>query len=200
MTRVLSIPAVAASVLAIWLLTMALLCGCTDPAGPAREAGPLPETSLYLLDDAWQTDAGETLRLADLRGAPVALAMVYVECGTACPVLVQDMKRLQDASGPMDLRLVLVTLNPDNDTPEALRHFREMHGLDGAWTLLRGDATSVQTLAALLGVRYRLDADGSIAHSNRITLLGADGEIVGRQDGLGNGPSPMLARLRGEGG
>ena len=52
------------------------------------------------------------------------------------------------------------------------------------------------TLAALLGVRYRPDVDGTIAHSNIITLLDAGGEIAVQQEGLGTDPAPAVAALR----
>jgi protein SCO1/2 len=52
------------------------------------------------------------------------------------------------------------------------------------WTLLRGGSDDVLELAALLGVRYKQDAKGQFSHSNIITVLNADGEIVHQQIGL----------------
>ena len=143
----------------------------------------------------WETDAETTATLADLRGQPVALAMVYADCGTACPMIVHDMKQIGKAAGEVPLRYVLVTLDPERDTPEHLRNFRGMHQLGDDWTMLRGSDDAIQTLAALLGVRYRPDVDGSIAHSNLITLLDAGGEIVAQQEGLETDPAPAVAAL-----
>lgn len=181
-------------------LTLAL-AACTSPPGaddavPYDPSAPLPETSLYGVPSAWQTDAGAPAALADLRGRPVLVAMVYAQCGTACPFLVRDMKRIGEAAEVDGLRYVLVSLDPDRDSPEQLRAFRASHDLGDEWTLLRGEADDVQTLAALLSVRYRMDADSTIAHTNRITLLDADGVIVTRQDGLGTDPGPAAAALR----
>lgn len=178
-----------------------LLAACaSEPAPPAFDVdAPLSDASIYQHDAVWETDAETTTTLADLRGQPVAIAMVYADCGTACPMIVHDMKQIGKAvaetDGDIPLRYVLVTLDPERDTPEHLRNFRGMHQLDGDWTMLRGSDDAIQTLAALLGVRYRPDVDGSIAHSNIITLLDAGGEIVVQQEGLETDPAPAVTAL-----
>ena len=174
-----------------------LLAACaSEPAPPAFDFdAPLSDASIYQHDAVWETDAETTATLADLRGQPVALAMVYADCGTACPMIVHDMKQIGKAAGEVPLRYVLVTLDPERDTPEHLRNFRGMHQLGDDWTMLRGSDDAIQTLAALLGVRYRPDVDGSIAHSNLITLLDAGGEIVAQQEGLETDPAPAVAAL-----
>ena len=186
------------------LLTLTLLAGLSvllaacagEPAPPAFDFdAPLSDASIYQHDAVWETDAETTTTLADLRGTPVALAMVYADCGTACPMIVHDMKQIGKAAGEVPLRYVLVTLDPERDTPEHLRNFRGMHQLGDDWTMLRGSDDAIQTLAALLGVRYRPDVDGSIAHSNIITLLNAGGEIVAQQEGLETDPAPAVAAL-----
>ncbi len=177
--------------LLIVLLVSATFAACQSAAVPD---GPLPESSVYTMNMRWQTDAGDSLALADLRGAPVALAMVYADCGTACPMIVHDMKTLGEAVGA-PMRYVLVSLDPVRDTPEHMAAFRKAHSLGDDWTMLRGTPDDVQTLAAVLGVRYRFDADGTISHSNLITLLGPDGDIAARQEGIGTDSTPAVAAL-----
>ena len=176
--------------------TSLFLTAC-EPAPTAFDLdAPLSETSIYQHDAVWQTDAEDSLTLADFRGQPVAIAMVYADCGTACPLIVQDMKRIGKAAGDVDLRYVLVSLDPERDTPERMQAFRHMHAIGDGWTFLRGSDDDVQTLAAILGVRFRPDSDGSIAHSNIISLLDAGGDIVVQQEGLGLDPAPAVAALQ----
>ncbi len=175
--------------------TSLFLAAC-EPAPTAFDFdAPLSETSIYQHDAVWQTDAEDSLALADFRGGPVVLAMVYADCGTACPLIVQDMKRIGKAAGDVPLRYVLVSLDPERDTPERMRSFRHMHAIGEGWTMLRGSEDDVQTLAAILGVRYRPDSDGAIAHSNIISLLDAHGDVVVQQEGLGLDPAPAVAAL-----
>lgn len=172
---------------------------CSDEAAPPEydSSAPLSETSIYLMNGDWTTDAGSTEQLSDFRGHPVALSMVYTSCGHACPMIVSDMKKIERGLPEHeDVQFVLVSFDPDRDTPEVLREYREAHGLGENWTLLRGDEVDVRTIAALLDVRYRIEADGNIAHTNRVTLLDADGEIMGRQEGLGTDPANAISILQ----
>ncbi len=148
---------------------------------------PLTERSLYQHDAVWTSDAGRPVKLASLRGEPVIVAMFFASCEYACPVLVHDLQRARALLAPevrAKARVVLVTFDTRRDTPEALRAFRTRFELDSMWVLLRGTETAVQDLAMLLGVKYKLDARGQYAHSNLLTVLNAEGEIVHQHAGL----------------
>lgn len=148
---------------------------------------PLTGRSIYQVDATWTNDAGEKVTLASLRGRPVVLAMFFANCEYACPVLVSDMRRLRDTL-PADVRaraqFVLVSFDSARDTPAALKAYRERASLDSGWTLLHGDADSVQELAMVLGVKFKEDARGQFSHSNLITVLNDGGEIAYQRAGL----------------
>jgi protein SCO1/2 len=140
------------------------------------------------------------VRLNVLRGRPQVVALFFTHCEYACPIVVEDMKRIERAL-PDELRdqvdFLLISLDPDRDTPEALREFRQRRQLATAqWTLLRGLEDDVRELAALLGVNFRKDERGQYAHSNVITLLNAEGEVVHQQPGLNQSPQFILDALR----
>lgn len=170
---------------------------CCPPAaandpGNGRELPPADFTrdSLYQLDATYTTDAGEKFALAQLRGRPVLLAMFFASCNFACPMIVADLTRIQ-AALPMPLRdevaIVLVSFDVVRDTPVALAKYREDRLLGAQWTLLHGEDDAVAELAALLGVKYKQESDGQFAHSNLITILNAEGEIVHQRAGLQGG-------------
>lgn len=145
------------------------------------------DRSIYQLDATWTNDAGESVSLAMLRGRPVVLTMFFASCEYACPILVNDMQRIRQTL-PEAIRaqaqFVLVSFDDARDTPAALRAYRERVNLDSNWVLLHGDAANVQELAMLLGVKYQRDARGQYAHSNLITVLNSEGEIVHQRNGL----------------
>ena len=163
---------------------------------PSADAA-LTDASLYGLDAAWTDQNGRPTALRVFRGHPVLIAMVFTSCGYACPMTVQDMKVIAQKlpDGGRGVRFVLVTLDPERDTPAALRAFARTHTLGAEWTLLRGGDDDVRMLAGLLGVRYREQADGDFAHSNFLTVLDAEGEVVWRQEGLGADPADTVAAL-----
>jgi protein SCO1 len=190
-------------------LFLAFLCAtqlssAADNAKPAccsaetmTAVKPLSDRSLYQLPATWTNDAGQELTLASFRGRSVVVALFFAQCEYACPVLVHDLKRLR-AALPAALRertqFLLVTFDSARDTPAALRAFRERMSLDAQWTLVRGDASSVQELAMLLGVKFKQDARGQFAHSNLLSLLNAEGELVHQHAGL-NGDISEAAKV-----
>jgi protein SCO1/2 len=164
-------------------------CCAAIEGGGAKTAG-LTADSLYQLDATFTGDNGETFSLASLRGRPVVLTMFFASCGYACPMLVSDMTAIR-AKLPAEIRdraaLVLVSFDVERDTPAALKKYRDERHLDAQWVLLHGEDASVRELAALLGVKYVREADGNFAHSNLITVLNAEGEVVHQRSGLRGG-------------
>ena len=159
---------------------------------------PLSGRSLYQLDSSWTNDAGATLRLADLRGRPQVVTMFFATCQFTCPVLLNDLKRLE-AALPASLRtnvgFVLVSFDTERDTPEVLAGYRKIHELTERWTLLRGGPDDVLEFANLLGVKFKKDVRGQFAHSNVITILDAGGEIVRQIPGLNRDPAEAVRAL-----
>lgn len=138
--------------------------------------------------------------LGTLRGRPQVVAMFFSSCRYTCPLTVGDMKNIE-AVLPENLRtnvgFTLISFDSQRDTPEALRTFRTAHQLSNEnWTLLRGEPDEVRELAALLGIVFRQDTNGDFAHSNVITILNSEGEIVFQQQGINLPPDTMIAKLR----
>ena len=161
-------------------------------------AAPLSDRSLYQLDSSWTNDAGAALKLAALRGRPQLVTMFFASCQFTCPILVDDLKRIE-AALPQSVRtnvgFVLVTFDSDRDTPKALAAYRKVHGLPSNWTLLRGAPDDVLELGALLGIKYKKDLRGQFAHSNVITVLDAGGETVRQIIGLNRDASDAVKAI-----
>lgn len=168
---------------------------CAKLAPSAR----LSDNSLFHLDSTWTNDASRPVKLASLQGRPQVVTMFFSTCAYACPILVHDMKRIE-ASLPQNLRtnvgFVLISFDTDRDTPSVLAEFRARHGLPNHWTLLRGGNDDVLELAALLGIKFKKDARGDFAHSNVISLLDAQGEVVLQQIGLNRDPNPVTSAIQ----
>lgn len=157
---------------------------CRKPLDPSQPT----DQSLFQLESTWTSDVGRQIRLGVLRGRPLVVGMFFTRCEYACPILVNELKQLEKAL-PDGLRdqvdFLLVSFDSERDTPEDLATFRRTQqlGLEH-WTLLRGAADDVRELAALLGINFQKDARGQFAHSNTLTVLNAEGEIVRQFTGL----------------
>ena len=158
--------------------------------------------SLYDLPSAWRDQRGADVRLASLAGRVRVVAMVYTSCQATCPLILGDLKRIE-ASLPADRRadvgFVLVSIDPERDSPERMAQWAARTQLDPArWTLLAGGGAEVRELAAVLGVRYQQQADGELAYTNAITVLDAAGAVAHQQLGLGaaaRGTADVVRRL-----
>ncbi len=168
-----------------------------EPASPAAEpAGHavLPAAtatvtdSLYLLPAKLQDQDGKSLGLDGWKGQPTLVAMFYANCPQACPLLIQNVKAVLAAvpePARAQVRVLLVSMEPTEDTPEVLRGVMTKHGLDAAqWRLVRADEDTVRDIAAVLGIAYKKLDDGSYNHSSLITLLDGQGKVAAREDGL----------------
>ena len=164
----------------------------------ATAGAAFSKESIYQIDARFTDDSGRSFTLGELRGRPVVLDLFFASCGYACPLLVSDMQAIR-AKLPAGIRdraaFVLVSFDVARDTPAALAQYRAQRSLDGQWTLLHGDDQAVRELAALLGVKYREEADGTFSHSNIITILNEQGEIVHQRYGLKGGLDEAAAAL-----
>lgn len=173
--------------------TVRACCRLSEPAGHYTDQ------SLYQVESPWTTDGQKQIRLGDLAGKPQVVLMFFSRCTIACPILLNDLKRISAALTPEQRARVgftLVSFDTARDTPAALAEYRQAWNLPVEnWTLLSGRPDDVRELAALLGVKYKQDADGQFAHSNVITMLDARGEIAFQQTGLDSDPQEIVHRI-----
>lgn len=162
-------------------------------------AGNHTDKSLYQLDSTWTSDVGREIKLEVFRGRPQVITLFFASCEYACPLLIHDLKRIEE-SLPVSLSnrvdFILVSFDTERDTPAALRTFRDRQHLNTAhWSLLTGKPDDVRELAALLGVNYRKDGRGQFSHSNIITVLNAQGEVAFQQVGLNKAPDETVKEI-----
>jgi protein SCO1 len=164
----------------------------------ALSADAPADFSIYHATSTWSDQRGERRPLDSLAGRGQVVGMVYTNCAYACPRMILDMKRIEGALGSdHDVGFVIVSIDPERDTPERLAEYARGARLDpDRWTLLHGDEGDILELAALLGVQYRRMADGEFVHSNLLTVLDPQGQVAHRQMGLGADPDRTLEVIR----
>ena len=180
-----------------------LLTSLAHPEHSEHQALPgnaFTETSLYQVTSTWITATEQHIRLGALQGKVQVLAMFYTTCEYACPLLVSIMQQIEAALPAAllpQVSFVLITFDPERDTPRLLRAYRDKRHLDSQrWMLLSGQPEEVLELAVLLGVNYTKDPQGGFAHTNLITVLNKKGEIVHRHEGIQARIEDTLAAIR----
>ena len=159
---------------------------CSDEAPAAVEVST---ESIYQVASQWQDASGKKRDLKSIGGFVQVVTMGYTTCKYACPRLLADMREIETKL-PQDLRnkthFTFISIDPETDTPARLAEYRKENNIiSNRWTVLTGEAAFVQELAVVLGVQYRKTTPKDFAHSNIITVLNPNGEIVHRQEGLG---------------
>jgi protein SCO1 len=168
-------------------------------SGVAYASEPAP--SLYDLEASLVDQDGRPTTLDLARGQPVLISMFYATCPHACPMLVRKIKKIEAQLPPEaqgKVQVLLVSFNGEKDTNEKLQKLKDAHGVDPArWHFTRTNASSVEELAAVLGIKYRFLPEGAINHTTVITLLGPDGELLQRVDGTDQSIDNLVEKLRG---
>jgi protein SCO1 len=169
---------------------------CTHHEPLAADA-PLTSSSIYNLSAELIDQLGTPLALGSLRGRPVLVTMFYSSCTSICPMLLGQLKQLEALLAPATrdkTHVLLISLDPQRDTPAKLLELAKRHGVDAKrWHFTRTSEASMRKLAALLGIRYRRLPDGEIGHSPLIALLDREGSVSSRLEGT-NGDVKSLAK------
>ncbi len=115
---------------------------------------------------------GRLLRFYDdvMKDRKVLINVMYSVCSNVCPPATRNLieaRRLlgDDAKG---LRFVSMSLTPLSDTPDALRAYKQQHGIGADWTFLTGTPRNmerVQRALGLIGSDDNGDTDDLLSHS-----------------------------------
>ena len=149
----------------------------------------ISDESIFNLTSQWNTEEAEVIQLKDLKGKTLVMVMIYTTCKAACPRLVADMRNIETKMPKKnieDLRFVLVSIDPETDTPTRLKEFAIENLMDGEqWTFLQGTESGVREFANVLAVKYKQISPMDFSHSNIISVFNSGGELIHQQEGLG---------------
>jgi len=172
---------------------------CCSPmlATNSPQQETLPETSIYQFDHQWKNQYNQSFQLADITGKPVVMTMMFTHCEYACPMMVNDLKKVEKelTKKHEDVKFVLISFDHLRDTPERLQEYAKTQGLGENWILLHGDAEQIKEISLVLDISYEQMENGAFAHANKKLVLDKDGSIVFSLDGLQTKPKPIVEAL-----
>jgi protein SCO1/2 len=134
------------------------------------------------LRDLVLTDSnGASFSLADLRGKPVIVSMIFTSCHHVCPAITRHLakavRNARDALGEDSFQVLTIGFDTPNDTPSAMASFaRQQKVSDSEWWFLSSDEANMQQLTDNLGFSYFPTPRG-FDHVNQLTLIDRDGVI-----------------------
>ena len=152
--------------------------------------------SIFNLTSKWKTQNNETIELKDLKGQVLVVVMVYTSCKAACPRLVADMRGIHEKVENKDVKYVLVSIDPETDTPEKLKAFAIENEMDNEqWVFLQGTVDDVREFSNVLAVKYKQISPIDFSHSNIITVFNPAGELHFQQEGLGVNNEEIVSEI-----
>lgn len=173
----------------LFLFSVLTIFSCKQNTEQTAQNKENANSSIFLLDSKWQNQDAEELQLKDLKGKNLVMVMIFTSCRTACPILVGDMKKIHakiEKNKLKDTSLVLISIDPTNDTPEVLKKFAAERNMDSEpWIFLRSDEESTREFANVLAVKYKKISPIEFSHSNIISIFNRNGELVSQEEGSG---------------
>ena len=152
-----------------------LIAIATPQLATAANTARLSALALHL-----QGDDERPFSFGQLAGHPFVVVMGYTSCRVRCPLTLDLLRRIEAAylARGIEPSIVLVTLDPRQDTAAKLRTFRESRRLSSTrYYLLRTTPEETRALARFLDIGYTEDA-GHIDHDSRVVVFDAHGERV----------------------
>ena len=125
---------------------------------------------------------GVTVSLKDLQGKVWVADFFFTTCGGICPMMSAHMGRIHNIfKSRSDVKLVSFSVNPENDSPQALKAYaQKFHADTRQWIFLTGsrdEMTKVAVDSFKLG-----DIREPIFHSSYFVLVDRQGKIRGYYD------------------
>ena len=171
--------------------TPTIVCAEADEALP--RIGRAPRFTLTTQD-------GARLSLDDLRGKVVAVTFIYTSCADTCPILTTKMAVLQKRLGAdfgQRVFFASITVDPERDTPVALKHYADRHGADlRGWVFLTGAPAEIGEVAKSYGIYYKKSARGDVDHTFLTSLVDRSGILRVQYLGVRFDPDEMLRDLQ----
>lgn len=172
---------------------------CCTTTASGTNVGKISGESVYNLNSTWKTDKGESVPFNHFQGKITVAAMVFTHCASACPRIVADIQRIEQALLPEErkqVRFLLISMDPERDTPERMQEFAEQFQLNGEWTLISSNEDATMEMANILGVRVKKLSDGGFDHSNVIHVINSAGIIIYQQQGLAVDPAETVVAVQ----
>jgi protein SCO1 len=176
-----------------WIASLERVGSAPVRADSAHESEPAPTVDLLeegrRVPDVTLVDhLAAPWRPSQVLGKAVALTFTYTRCPVpeSCPTIDRRFAAAQKAATstaglPGRVQFVTVSLDPDYDTPDVLRHHAASLGADLAnWTFLTGDREAVESFASRFGVSVMRDGsmEGVIVHTLRTAVITPSGEVA----------------------
>jgi protein SCO1/2 len=164
-------------------LTTSVTADAAPAAEPAVSANPRLSVIGRAPDFTLRDTNGEQVSLSKYRGRVVLLAFVFTTCHGVCPLISQQMGRLQQAlkqEGVFGVKAAMlsVTVDPQHDTAAVLRKYAKTIGADPkGWRFLREVPSKLEPMLKTYDEWTKRLSKGELDHPARVYLIDQAGNM-----------------------
>jgi protein SCO1/2 len=185
--------------------------GIIAAPNPGQTPTPMSIVGKQVPDLTLTNQDGKRISMKDLRGKAVALTFIYARCplpdycirmSLHFSTLANELKNNADLRDKV--RLLSISFDPENDTPEKLRAYgagylgNQAHPDFSIWQLAVGSDAEVRRIADFFGLDYKTDENNKtqIIHNLRTAVIAPDGKVTKVFAGNEWTPAELLDSLK----
>lgn len=142
----------------------------------------------------------------DFRGKPVVIGFIYTHCPDICSFITANIGKVRDEiPNPESAHFVLVTFDPERDTPEVLKNYANAFGYTGPeFQFLTGEPDVIDEMMERVGVRlqesYTSELESGeviyfLSHSDKIMLIDQKSRLIFDYGGSMTPPAMIIEDL-----
>jgi protein SCO1/2 len=155
----------------------------------------IPDAKNWPIADFTFTDQnGKPFGLKDLKGKVWVADFIFTRCADVCPPMTANMAKLQRMAKEegLDVHFVSFSVDPENDTPDALKQYvQKFDGDLKNWHLLTGyTQQEIETFAQknFKAIVKKPQQGDQVIHGTDFYLVDQNGNIVKYYSGLNDVP------------
>ena len=116
----------------------------------------------------------------DFRGAPVVMGFIYTHCPDICSFITANVSKVHnEMSDPGNTQFILVTFDPNRDTPDVLKGYADAFDMDREpFQFLTGEPEVIDQLMRRVGVRTQESYSREVEDNERIYFLNHSDKIL----------------------
>jgi protein SCO1 len=166
--------------MALAVLFLALAWTFRPQAGTPRPPTLSRVPEFQLTDQDGRPFSSETLH-----GKVWLAAFGFTHCTSVCPMLLAQLANVSTRLASHDVHTVFVSVEPEADSPAALRAYGERFGVDFTrWSMLTGEPSDVRNVVTRgflvpVGERAQTDQGYDILHTSQVQLIDQDMHLRG---------------------
>lgn len=120
---------------------------------------------------------GQPLQFFDdlIKDKVVAINFIFTTCTDSCPLETARLRQVQKLLGERvgrDVFFYSISIDPETDTPEVLKHYAEKFKIGPGWQFLTGNKDEITLLRQKLGLFIKGVDDGQTKDHNLSLIIG----------------------------